>query len=85
MDDLYLYETAPDGRKFRACIFESKYVPLGCCRYTIDAYVSEVDWWYTVEDDYGAWLWDDAETHCTERLSWWAANWQDMPVAKQLV
>lgn len=84
MDDERIYVTDPDGWRFRATIFESKYVPLGCCRYTIDIYVASVDWWYCVEDNYDAWLWDDAKKHCAERVAWWAANWRDMPVARQV-
>lgn len=85
MDDQYLCAQSPDGCKFRACIFESKYVPLGCCRYQIDVYIPECDWWYKIEESYAAWLWDECQIHCKERLTWWAANYLDMPVAKQIL
>lgn len=85
MDDEKLYAVDQQGWKLQATIFESKYVPFGFCRYHIEIYIESVDWWYTLEDDYHAWLWNEAQDHCKERLSWWAANWRDMPVAQQLL
>lgn len=85
MPDERLYATDADGWRFRATIFESKYVPRGCYRYTIAIYVASVDWWYTVEDNFDAWLWGDVQEFCKERLTWWAANWRETPVAKEVV
>jgi len=85
MDDERLYAITPDGWIFRATIFESKYVPRGYCRYQIELHVESVDWWYTVEQSFDAWLWTDAQTHCKERLDWWTANWRDTPVAQQVL
>lgn len=84
MNDQYFHDTAPDGRKFRACVFESKYVPLGFCRYQIDVYIPEYDWWYTVEESFDAWLLDECEIHCKDRLKWWSVNYLGMPIAKIL-
>jgi hypothetical protein len=85
MDDEHIYEIAPDGRKFRATIYEGKYVPLGMAKWVIEVYVPEVEWWYLVEKSYCGWLWDVAQEHCKDRLNWWANNYLDTPVAEQIV
>lgn len=85
MNDEYIYTTAPDGRQFRACIYESSYVPLGMCKWQIEIRVPEVEWWYIIQKSLGAWLWPDAQVECQQRLEWWMANWRDMPVAREVM
>jgi len=82
MDDEYLYATDAKGRRFRATVFESKYVPLGYCRYCVEVFSAAVDYWFTVEDNREAWLWPDAEIHCKDRLQWWSENYDDSRIAK---
>lgn len=84
MDDETIFATAPDGRRFKAVIYESKYVPLGMCRWQLYVDIPELEWWYSIERTKHGWLWDEAQKHCLSRLQWWTEHYLEMPVAREI-